>query len=131
MLVFMTEGSEVYYREKHKLLYVDFLCAPRSEPLKEVSQKIIGLVSELPVQALLINTSRISTIKLSDLLWISEHISPAIRKHQIKKIAFINPENQLGKISLKLMLKLSNSRMSQVFDDQKQAQEWVLEPAFC
>ncbi|MBN1118875.1 MAG: hypothetical protein JXA77_16820 [Bacteroidales bacterium] len=118
-------NSNLFYNEENKYLCLGFNHNPDSELLKSISLELLTYLEIKQVNKLLVNTANVTNVKLNDIMWITEKISPNIKQYHIDKIAFINPRNSIGKISLKIMIKLSSCINTKAFDDPENAELWL------
>lgn len=114
----------IHYSEK-EFISLTFEELPETSTLKKYSCLLLDMLATNKTSKILVDSSKVTAVKINDILWLVERISPVIKNYNIDKIAFINPQSMLGQVSLKLMLKLSKCNDTEVFKELDEANAWL------
>ncbi len=129
--IFEHPSVAIYYDEQINAVLeewrLDFTTQLDSASFKNIYLKIIETTKTHQVKKWYCDLSEQKAVNVEDQLWQEEHFYPAMLEHGLQVACLVDTKNILGTVYTKNCLQnAEKSRiMIQVFNDRKQAKEWL------
>ncbi|MBN2486401.1 MAG: hypothetical protein JXB34_10550 [Bacteroidales bacterium] len=127
MIIYESMDACIIYIESKNYAYLAIEGFIDSSKIKEFASKFTSLCLNKKGLKVIFDSSKITTVKNSDLQWIAENILPLLQNNDIQKIAFLSPESPFGQMAVQKFSKNITPGKAEVFHSMEQAENWIFQ----
>ena len=125
MMLYDSLEACIIHIERKEYAYVAVEGYLVTEKLMNFLDRLVFLCTKKTVKKIFFDTSKLSVVNKNDVIWIKEHVFPALSYCNIEKVAFLMPENPFGALALKALIIETKHATMKIFNSMEEAEKWI------